>query len=385
MTNTLQARMPSHRVLLVTGLGGAGLAIALAISGLASRAHEAHANAQWSQVQSVPSVSLAKVENGQASRIDLPGTVQPFQKAQIYARVSGYLRSWQADIGTPVRAGQTLAMVDTPDLDQQLAQARGDLNVARANAKLAALTAQRWKALQTSGAVSQQVIDEKAGDSDAKSAAVAAALGRLRSIEALAAYKRIASPFTGIVTARKTDIGALINAGASGQELFEVADLSRLRIYVQVPQTLASKLKVGEQVDFTLPESPGQTGHATIAAISHALDPSTRTMLVQLQAPNPAGAIDAGAYCTLIFKEAGAANALRIPATALIAHDGGSQQVAVLRPGNIARLRTVTLGRDHGNAVDVVAGLAPGDRVIDSPPETLRDGDHVRLGAGAGA
>jgi multidrug efflux pump subunit AcrA (membrane-fusion protein) len=161
MTNTLQARMPSHRVLLVTGLGGAGLAIALAISGLASRAHEAHANAQWSQVQSVPSVSLAKVENGQASRIDLPGTVQPFQKAQIYARVSGYLRSWQADIGTPVRAGQTLAMVDTPDLDQQLAQARGDLNVARANAKLAALTAQRWKALQTSGAVSQQVIDER--------------------------------------------------------------------------------------------------------------------------------------------------------------------------------------------------------------------------------
>ena len=152
---TLQAKTPSHRVLAITGIGVAALAIVVAGSGFLSRARTAHGNAQWAQAQTVPSVSLAKVQIAQASSIDLPGTVQPFQKAQIYARVSGYLKSWQADIGAPVRAGQTLAMVDTPDLDQQLAQARGDLDMARANARLADLSAQRWKALKTSGAVSQ--------------------------------------------------------------------------------------------------------------------------------------------------------------------------------------------------------------------------------------
>jgi RND family efflux transporter MFP subunit len=281
------------------------------------------------QAQSIPSVTLAKIHTGQGGTIELPGTVQPFQKAQIYARVSGYLTSWQADIGTPVRAGQTLAMVDTPDLDQQLAQARGDLEMARANAKLADLTAGRWKALQTTGAVSQQVIDEKAGDSAAKRAAVDAALGKLRSIEALAAYKRIASPFDGVVTARKTDIGALINAGSSGQELFEVSDLRRLRIYVQVPQTLASKLTVGQDTAFTLPEAPGQVLHARIAAISHALDTGTRTMLVQLQADNPGLAIGAGSYCQVAFHVSATGPGLRLPATALVMGDGGAQ-VAVL-------------------------------------------------------
>jgi RND family efflux transporter MFP subunit len=379
---TLPARTPEHRTLLATGIGGAALAIVVATSGFVWRAHQLRGNAQWAQAQSVPTVSLAKIQTGQASHTDLPATVQPFQKAQIYARVSGYLKSWQVDIGAPVRAGQTLAVVDAPDLDQQLAQARGDLGVARANARLADLTAQRWKALQATGAVSQQVIDEKAGESDAKRAAVNAALGRLRSIEALAAYKRITSPFDGIVTARKTDIGALIDAGSNGKELFEISDLSRLRIYAQVPQVLASRLTVGQQVDVTLPETPGQTGHATITAISHALDPRTRTMLIQLQAPNPAGAIGAGAYCTLTFQQTGVAGAMRIPATALVSSDAGSQ-VAVLGPGDVVRIVRVQLGRDYGNAVDVVAGLMPGDRVIDSPPETLRNGDHVRLSTGA--
>jgi RND family efflux transporter MFP subunit len=381
---TLQAKTPSRGFLLTTGIGAVAVAIIVAGTGLLSRAHGAHQTANWSQAQSVPTVTLAKMQPEQTSDIALPGTVQPFQKAQIYARVSGYLRSWKADIGTQVKAGQTLATVDTPDLDQQLAQARGDLEMARANAKLADLTAQRWTALQKSGAVSQQVIDEKIGASAANRAVVDANLAKLRGIEALVSYKRIASPFAGVVTARKTDIGALINAGATGQELFEVSDLTRLRIYVQVPQTLAAKLKLGETVDFTLPETPGETQHATIAAISHALDYNSRTMLVQLQAPNPGGAIGAGAYCKLVFHAAGTGSALRLPATALIATDAGSQ-VAVLGAGNAVRIKSVKLGRDYGNEVDVVAGLAPGDRVIDSPPETLRNGDHVQLGKGGGA
>ncbi|UAK23190.1 efflux RND transporter periplasmic adaptor subunit [Sphingomonas nostoxanthinifaciens] len=382
---TLQAKTPSRRFLLTAGIGAAAVAAVVAGTGFVSRAHGAHQNAQWSQAQSVPTVTLAKMQPDQASSIELPGTAQPFQKAQIYARVSGYLRSWKADIGTQVKAGQTLATVDTPDLDQQLAQAKGDLEMARANAKLADLTAQRWTALQKTGAVSQQIIDEKVGASAANRAVVDASLAKLRGVEALVAYKRIASPFTGIVTARKTDIGALINAGANGQELFEVSDLTKLRIYVQVPQTLAAKLKPGEHVDFTLPETPGKTEHATIAAISHALDFNTRTMLVQLQASNPRGAIGAGAYCKVVFQAAGTGSATRIPATALVPTANAGSQVAVLGAGNIVYLRSVKLGRDYGNEVDVVAGLAPGDRVIDSPPETLRNGDHVQLGKATGA
>jgi RND family efflux transporter MFP subunit len=381
---TLQAKTPSRRFLVTTGIVAAAIASIVAGTGFVSRAGIARGNARWAEAQSVPTVTLARLQTDQDSSIELPGTVQPFEKAQIYARVSGYLHGWNADIGTPVRAGQTLATIDTPDLDQQLAQAKGDLEVARANARLADLTAQRWTALQKTGAVSQQVIDEKAGAAAADRAVVDASMAKLRGIEALVAYKRIASPFDGIVTARKTDIGALINAGASGQELFEVADLSRLRIYVQVPQTLAAKLSTGEKVDFTLPETPGQTDHATITAISHALDFGTRTMLIQLQAPNPGGAVGAGAYCRVVFRAPGTGSATKIPATALVSTDAGSQ-VAVLGAGNMVTMKSVKLGRDYGTAVDVVAGLAPGDRVIDSPPETLRTGDHVQVGKGAGA
>jgi RND family efflux transporter MFP subunit len=374
----LVSKTPSSRLLARSAMAAALVAVAIAGGGFLSRAHTAHQNAQWSQAQAVPTVSLAKLQAEQDSSVELPGTAQPFQKAQIFARVSGYLHGWQADIGTRVKAGQTLAVIDAPDLDQQLVQARGDLEMARANAALADLTAKRWTALEKSGAVSQQVIDEKAGDSAAKLAAVHAAQGRLRSIEALAAYKRIASPFAGTVTARKTDIGALINAGANGQELFEVSDLSRLRIYVQVPQTLASGLKVGDQADFSLPESPGKSGRATIAAISHALDAASRTMLIQLQAANADGAIGAGAYCQIRFHRPAQSGTLRIPATALITTNAGSR-VAVVGAGNRVTFKSVMLGHDYGTAVDVTSGLTPGDQVIDNPPETLRGGDPVQI------
>jgi len=376
--SSLSAKTPSRHFLLMAGAAGLALAAIVGTSGFVSRAHSASQNALWASAQSVPTVALAKVQPESASDVALPGTVQPFNKAQIFARVSGYLKSWTADIGTQVKAGQTLAEIDAPDLDQQLAQAKGDLATARANARLADLTAQRWAALKQTGAVSQQVIDEKAGDRDAKLAVVEAAQAKLRGIEAIAAYKRISSPFDGIVTARKTDIGALINAGSTGQELFEVSDLRRLRIYVQVPQALAAKLVAGQDADFTLPESPGQPFKATVAAISHALDPATRTMLVQLQAANPGTAIGAGSYCQVSFHMPSAGNALRVPATALVVTNAGSK-LAILGVDNKVSLRSVKLGRDYGDAVDVVAGLAPGDRVIDAPPETLRAGDTVRL------
>jgi len=383
-TPSITPKTPSRRFLLIAGATGTALAIVIAASGLITRAVSASANAQWSGSNAVPTVNLAKPQVGQASAISLPGTIQPFQKAQLYARVDGYLKSWSVDIGAPVHAGQTLAVVDAPDLDQQLAAARGDLAMAQANYRLATLTATRWSDLSQTGAVAQQVVDEKAGDREAKRAVVSALQAKVRGIEALSAYKRIAAPFDGIVTARKTDIGALITAGSNGQELFEVADLRKLRIYVQVPQTLAAKLKVGQQATFTLPEQPGQTLKASVAAISHALDPAARTMLVQLQAANP-GSVGAGAYCQVTFDEpAAASNAIRIPATALIVRNAGSA-VAIVGPGNKAVIRDVKLGRDYGDAVDVVAGLSPSDRIVDTPPETLRTGDAVRIAAPAPA
>jgi RND family efflux transporter MFP subunit len=361
-------------------LGGAAIVLALVVGagGLIARAHNVHSTAQWAGAQAVPTVALAKLDPEGASQLSLPGAVQAFQTAQIYARVSGYLKTWQQDIGAQVKAGQVLASIDAPELDQQLEQAKADLATARANQQLAALTAKRWSALLSSEAVSQQAVDEKVGDEAAKTAVVAASQANVRRLEALEAYKRVAAPFDGIVTARKTDVGALINAGSTGQELFEVADLHRLRLYVQAPQALSAKLTPGQAATFSVPQFPGRTFPATVVAASHMMDANSRTMQVELQADNPGGLLAAGSYCQVSFQVAGTGGALRVPATALIVTPGGDQ-VAVLGAGSRAVLKPVKLGRDFGDSVEIAAGLQPADRVIDSPPETLRNGDPVQL------
>lgn len=360
------------------GGGAVALALAIGAAGLIARAHDTQANARWASAQAMPTVTLARLQSQGASQLSLPGVVQAYQTAQIYARVSGYLRTWRQDIGAPVQAGQVLASIDAPELDQQLEQARGDLATAEANQSLAVLTAKRWSALLASQAVSQQAVDEKAGDAAAKTALVAAAQANVRRLQALEAYKQVASPFDGIVTARKTDVGALINAGSTGQELFEVADLHRLRLYVQAPQALSAKLAPGQAASFQVPQLPGRTFPATVVAVSHMLDANSRTMQVELQADNPGGLLAAGSYCQVTFQVGGDSGALRVPATALIVTTGGDQ-VAVLGADGRAVLKPVKPGRDLGDSVEIVAGLQPSDRVIDSPPETLRSGDAVRL------
>jgi RND family efflux transporter MFP subunit len=363
---------------MLIGVAGSVLAGSIVSVGVAKRAEAAREVAQWTDQQAIPSVSLATLENGGESRsLTLPGTIDAYYKAAIFARVTGYLKSWQADIGARVKAGQQLAFIDAPDLDQQLAQAKADLATATANAHLAAVTAGRWTKLVKSQWVSQQSADDKVGAADATNAAMQAADANVKRLEAMENFKTVVAPFDGVVTARKTDIGALINAGA-GMELFEVSDLHKVRIYVHVPQASSADIRPGLAATFDMPQYPGPEFPATVASISNAMDINSRTMLVELQADNTDGALFANAYCQVQFHLPGNPNVLRAPATALLPADKGVE-VALLGDDNKVELRNVQLGRDFGDSAEVLSGLSPADRVINSPPETLQNGQAVRL------
>jgi RND family efflux transporter MFP subunit len=364
-------------------LAAAGLAALVVAGGLAGRAYSLRSVAHWSADQAAPTLSLAKLSTGGANSLVLPGAVQPYRTAQIFARVNGYLKDWRSDIGAAVRSGDVLAEIDAPDLDQQLQQARGDLATAEANAKLAALTASRWSALLQHQAVSQQSSDEKAGAAQAMAAAATAAAANVARLQALAAYEHVRAPFDGVVTVRKTDIGALINASGAGQELFEVADLHRVRIYVQVPQALSARLAPGQTATFEAPQFPGRLFTAQIVALSHQFDPNSKTMQVELQTDNPDGLLAAGSYCQVRFTFPSDPGVVQVPASALITQADGPR-LAVVGADGRARLQAVKLGRDLGDKVEVVSGVQLADRVIDNPPETLRNGDAVQL-AKAGA
>jgi RND family efflux transporter MFP subunit len=371
---------PRPRLLLTIGLVALLAAGAIAANGLISRARSSQDVATWTNAQAIPTVALAKIARGAAEQpLILPGNIQPYSKAAIYARVSGYLNSWQQDIGAHVAAGQVLALIDTPDLDQQLAQAKATLASAKANYDIATVTANRYGILVKTRAISQQMADQSAADAAAKKAIMDADEANVRQLEAMEAFKQIVAPFDGVVTLRNTDIGALINAGSTaGQELFEISDLHRVRIYVQVPQAFSSALRPGLKATFEMPQYPGQKFDATLVTTSNAMNATSRSMLLELQADNPDGKLLANTYCKVALRIAGDANMVRIPATALIPADRGVQ-VAVLGDNNKAILKSIQLGRDFGDSVEVTAGLAPQDRVIDSPPETLQSGEAVQL------
>jgi RND family efflux transporter MFP subunit len=374
-------KTPSRRRLLPIGLAALALAGVVAINGIIQRHHNTAQVAQWTGQQAIPTVTLANLQRGPAVRkLTLPGTIQAYNRAAIYARVSGYLQSWQADIGAHVKAGEVLAKIDSPDLDQQFAQAKADLATATANAQLAAVTADRFNSLVKSQWVSKQTGDEKTGAAAATKATMDAASANVNRLEAMEDFKKIVAPFDGVVTARKTDIGALINAGNAGQELFEVSDLSRVRIYVQVPQAFTAELQPGLKATFEMPQYPGQQFDASVVTTSHAMDPNSRSMLVELQADNSDGKLFAGVYCQVHFELPSGANVVRVPATALVLANQGSQ-VAILGNDGKVVLKPVQLGRDFGDSVEVVAGLSTSDRIIDSPPETLQSGDRVQLAA----
>ena len=373
-------KTPRLRRLLLVGIIVAVAAGSIAVNGLIGRHRTNQDLVKWSNAQAIPTVALAQLVHGDAAQmLILPGDIQPLNKAAIYARVNGYLKSWQQDIGAHVTAGQVLATIEAPDLDQQLAQARATLASAKANYDIAVITANRDDILAKKQALSQEIADQTAADAAAKKAIMDADEANVRQLEAMESFKQITAPFDGIVTARNTDIGALINAGSTaGQQLFEVSDLHRVRIYVEVPQAFSADLRPGLKATFEMPQYPGQKFDATLVTTSNAINAASRSMLVQLQADNSDGKLFGGTYCRVDFQIPGDPNMVRIPATALMPINRGAQ-VAVLDDSNKVVLKSIQLGRDFGDSVEVTAGLAPQDRVIDSPPETLQNGDTVQL------
>jgi multidrug efflux system membrane fusion protein len=366
-------------------LGGLALAVVIVAVGLLSRVVASQTLKTWTSAQAVPSVQLVSpaTDTGGQSLV-LPGDVQAFFNASIHARVSGYLKRWYQDIGAHVKTGQLLADIDTPDLDQQLAQAKANLATAVANQKLAQTTAARWTGLLAKDAVSQQETDEKTGDLAAKTSLVNAARADVDRLEALEGFKRIIAPFDGVVTARTTDVGQLIAAGApTDPGLFTVSDTHRLRIYVHVPQSYSAELKPGMTASLSVPEYPGQAFQANLVSTSGAIGDQSGTLLVELQIDNAAGQLKPGDYAQVRFALPVSATSLRVPASVLMfRHDG--VEVATLGANGRVAMKPITIGQDNGAFVDVATGLQAGDRVIDNPPDSLASGDLVRV-AGAGA
>ena len=380
-------RNPIHSVLRRLTLAGgtfALLAIAVVAYGLGTRAAQNARLHDLTEAQAVPVVALvtpAAVKND--ATLDLPGRLQAYIQAPIYARVPGYLKSWKHDIGDKVKAGDVLAEIDTPDLDQQLMQARADLSVAQANAKLAQISAERWQSLASTDAVAKQDVDTRTFTWNANIAQVKSAQANVNHLAAMEGFKRLPAPFDGIVTARETDIGALINVGAAGgAELFVVSETGKLRIYVNVPQNYVPSVPPGTKATISVPEHPNKTYSGTVEASSQAVNPSTGTTLMQLIVDNSAGEMMPGDYASIHLQIAAAAHVLSVPSSALI-FDARGLSVATVETDNRVLLKPVSIERDLGAVVEIASGLAPNDRVIQNPPDGIGNGAEVRLAGAA--
>jgi RND family efflux transporter MFP subunit len=372
---------PTKRSLLTVATAAGLLACVVVGYGFISRAQSKQEVVDWTRTQAIPTVALTQLIPGNPHQtLTLPGNIQPFNRAAIFARVNGYVKSWDHDIGSSVKAGQVLATIDAPDLDQQLSQAKATLASVKANEQIATLTANRNNVLVQKDIVAQQLADQTAADAKAKQAVVDANEANVRQLEAMQSFKTLAAPFDGIVTARNVEIGMLINSGGSGQPLFEVSDLHRVRIYVQVPQSFSAGLAVGMKAKFEMPQYPGAQFEATLSHISRAINSSSHSMQVELQADNADGKFFGGSYCNVHFELPTDANLVKIPSTALVTGTQGTQ-VATLGGNDKVVLKSVQLGRDLGDSVEVLAGLSPSDRIINNPPETLATGDTVRVAA----
>jgi RND family efflux transporter MFP subunit len=368
-----------HR-LRIAGISFLILVVAILVYGVVSRAAQNSRIHDLTEAQAVPNVAVvapSSVENH--TGLELPGRLEAFIRAPIYARVPGYLKSWKHDIGSKVKAGELLAEIDTPDLDQQLMQARADLNVAQANAKLSDITAKRWQSLSGTDAVAKQDVDQRTFNADANVAQVKASQANVERLVAEEGFKRLIAPFDGIVTARETDIGQLINVGATGgAELFVVSETQQLRIYVNVPQNYVPSVPSGTKATITVPEHPGKAYTGTVEASAQSVNPSSGTTLMQIIVDNSAGELMPGDYADIRLQVASPLNVLSVPSSAVI-FDAKGLSVATVDGNNHVALKTVTIGRDLGPVIEIASGLAPGDRVIQNPPDGVANGDVVHV------
>ena len=312
--------------------------------------------------------------------LTLPGSVQANVEAPIYARTSGYLKRWYVDIGTHVKAGQVLAQIDAPELDQQLRQAQADVANAEANRNIANITAERWRGLRETDSVSQQDADEKVNLEATSAAQLQAAQANLQRLRELSSFKTIVAPFEGVVTARDTDVGQLISAGSSaGTDLFRIADTRQLRLYVHVPQSYAAQMQPDLMADVLFPDRPGQTYSAKLERTSNAIDAESRTLLAQLIVDNSKDELLPGAYAEVHFQlPALSGAALRIPANTLLTRGDGLKVATVDAQGKVV-MKTVTLGRDFGSDLEVIGGLTAQDQLIVNPPDSLTESTAVRV------
>ncbi|MBK5345180.1 efflux RND transporter periplasmic adaptor subunit [Pseudomonas sp. TH49] len=372
-----QRRKHSLWRIALTGL----VLVLIVIACIIWRVSESRTLKDWTDKQAVANVVLISPSIApQGPVLNLPGRLEAYSRASIFARVSGYLKSWKFDIGAPVKAGQLLAEIDAPELDQQLLQARADLATAQANESLAATTAKRWQAMLASDSVSRQDVDQRNGDLSAKQAQVLAAKANVDRLVATKGFQRLVAPFDGVVTARETDVGALINAGSgsNGPELFVVSDVSRLRVYVQVPQNFSPLVRAGTSANLTVPEYQKEQFPAKVIATADSVNATSGTTLVQLLVDNPGGRLIPGGFTNVEFKLPVQVNALRLPASAL-RYDEHGLRVATLDANDKVRFKTITIARELGDSVEIGSGLLASDRVIDTPPDGLADDDSVQI------
>jgi RND family efflux transporter MFP subunit len=356
------------------------VAVALGIWGEVSRVIARTSLGKDTAESAIPTVVTVKAERSSLGEdLVLPGAVQAFIEAPIYARTNGYLKAWNTDIGTQVTKGQVLAEIETPEVDQQLTQALADLATARANETLSNSTNARWQGLLATESVSKQDAEEKSGDAAAKKAAAQSAAANVARLRDLESFKRVTAPFTGVITARNTDIGALINAGQSaGSELFRIADTKKLRVYVRVPENYAAVTKPGMDADLRFAEHANKTFVARVVRTSNALDPIVRTLQVELELDNAKAEIFPGAYAEVHFKIPAGAETLRLPANTVLFRSAGLQ-VATLDDQRRVSLKSIVQGRDFGNTIEVLSGLSPNDVVVLNPPDSITDGVEVRI------
>jgi RND family efflux transporter MFP subunit len=331
-------------------------------------------------------VSVVRASRGEpVSSITLPGMTQAYSESPVYARVNGYVRTWYADIGTHVRKGDLLAEIDAPDVDQQLSQARALLNQAQANLDLAKITASRYQDLIQTKSVSQQEVDQNNQNLAAQQANAQAATANVGRLEQMQGFEKVYAPFDGVITERKTDFGDLINAGndGTGHELFRVSQISTIRVFVNVPEEYSRQIVNGARASMDLTELPGEEFRGRVTRTSNAIDPASKTLLVEVDVPNSSGQLLPGAYANIHFKVPRGVVPLVLPNSSVLFQAAGPQ-VAIVNPSNLIELRKVSLGRDFGDTVEIVSGITSKDAVVANPPDSLTSGAPVAIARGSG-